>query len=185
MLVSQLCHRQYKVFWAYSLHGTKQVTHAKSDLGPYGAFCARKCQNNIAADHRTKAQRLDPPQRRVHETVMLIYKILRTTEWARLEEQGKTCGAPIDVQDGYIHLSTGSQAAETAAKHFAGENDLWLLALDSETLGRTLKWEISRGGADFPHLYRELKMSDVLWAVPLPLENGKHQFPSDLTGSSV
>ena len=79
-----------------------------------------------------------------------------------------------------MHFSTAAQAAETAAKHFAGEDDLWLLALDADTLGPDLKWEPSRGGALFPHLYRRLRRSDVLWARPLPLENGAHVFPEDM-----
>jgi uncharacterized protein (DUF952 family) len=111
---------------------------------------------------------------------MLIYKIFRAPEWALLQSDGETDGAPVDVADGYVHFSTAAQAAETAAKHFAGEDDLWLLALDADTLGPDLKWEPSRGGALFPHLYRRLRRSDVLWARPLPLENGAHVFPEDM-----
>jgi uncharacterized protein (DUF952 family) len=111
---------------------------------------------------------------------MLIYKIFRAPEWALLQSDGETDGAPVDVADGYVHFSTAAQAAETAAKHFAGEDDLWLLALDADTLGPDLKWEPSRGGALFPHLYRRLRRSDVLWARPLPLENVAHVFPEDM-----
>lgn len=111
---------------------------------------------------------------------MLIYKIFRAPEWAELQADGETDGAPIDVADGYVHFSTAAQAAETAAKHFAGEDGLWLLALDPETLGPELKWEPSRGGALFPHLYRRLRLSDVLWSRPLPLRNGAHVFPEDM-----
>ncbi|MGR3374314.1 DUF952 domain-containing protein [Pseudooceanicola nanhaiensis] len=111
---------------------------------------------------------------------MLIYKIFRAPEWALLQSDGETDGAPVDVADGYVHFSTAAQAAETAAKHFAGEDDLWLLALDADTLAPDLKWEPSRGGALFPHLYRRLRRSDVLWARPLPLENGAHVFPEDM-----
>jgi len=111
---------------------------------------------------------------------MLIYKIFRTDEWGALQAAGQTKGAPIDLADGYIHFSTASQAAETAAKHFAEAEGLWLLAVDVDTLGEDLKWEVSRGGADFPHLYRVLNLSDVLWAKPLPLINGLHQFPSEM-----
>lgn len=112
---------------------------------------------------------------------MLIYKIFRHHEWLALEANGSTKGAPIDVEDGYVHFSTAEQAAETAAKHFAGEADLFLLAVDADELGDVLKWEVSRGGAKFPHLYRELTMNDVLWAKPLPLSNGAHQFPPEFT----
>lgn len=108
---------------------------------------------------------------------MLILKIFRAPEWARLEREGETPGAPIDIEDGYIHFSTPAQAAETAAKHFAGEDGLMLVACDAEALGPELKWEPSRGGALFPHLYRVLRRSDVLWAEPLPIEDGTHRFP--------
>ncbi len=84
-------------------------------------------------------------------------------------------GAPIDVMDGFIHFSTSEQAEETAAKHFAAEEGLVLLAVESEGLSG-LKWEPSRGGALFPHLYRVLKIDDVLWAKPLPLSDGTHDF---------
>lgn len=108
---------------------------------------------------------------------MLIYKIFRGPEWADLKANSTTSGAPIDVIDGYVHFSTAAQAAETAAKHFAGEEGLVLLALESEALAPDLKWEPSRGGQMFPHLYRELRLSDILWNAPLPLVNGTHQFP--------
>lgn len=108
---------------------------------------------------------------------MLIYKIFRADEWAELQSQSVTKGAPIDIADGYVHFSTAEQARETAAKHFAGEDGLILLALDSDALGDDLKWEPSRGGALFPHLYRELRLSDVLWDKTLPIVDGIHQFP--------
>lgn len=108
---------------------------------------------------------------------MLIYKIFRADEWAELQSQSVTKGAPIDIADGYVHFSTAEQARETAAKHFAGEDGLILLALDSDALGDDLKWEPSRGGALFPHLYRELRLGDVLWDMPLPIVDGIHQFP--------
>lgn len=107
---------------------------------------------------------------------MLIYKIFRAGEWAELQAKGETQGAPIDVTDGYVHFSTAKQARETAAKHFAGEDGLVLLALESDDLD-PLKWEPSRGGALFPHLYRPIRLSDVLWSKPLPIVDGEHQFP--------
>lgn len=112
---------------------------------------------------------------------MLIYKILRGPEYAALQSEGQTDGAPIDVADGYIHFSTAAQAEETAAKHFAGAEGLWLLALESEPLGDALKWEPSRGGALFPHLYAPLRLADVLWAAPLPFKDGTHHFPEAMT----
>ncbi len=112
---------------------------------------------------------------------MLIYKIFRADEWQALREAGTSTGAPVDLSDGYIHFSTAEQAPETAAKHFAGEDGLMLLAIETDRLGDALKWETSRGGALFPHLYRELRLEDVHWAQPLPLESGAHQFPAGLS----
>lgn len=87
-------------------------------------------------------------------------------------------GAPVDLSDGFIHFSTATQAAETAAKHFAGQSDLLLLHIDSAKLGDKLKWEPSRGGALFPHLYGELALAAVTKVDSLPLgSDGSHQFP--------
>ena len=108
---------------------------------------------------------------------MEIYKILRADEWSDLRAKGETQGAPIDVSDGYIHFSTAEQARETAAKHFAGAEGLFLAALDTDRMGDALKWEVSRGGAEFPHLYGPLRLADVTWCQPLPLEAGVHRFP--------
>jgi uncharacterized protein (DUF952 family) len=108
---------------------------------------------------------------------MLIYKILRRAEWDAFRSAGQTGGAPVDLADGYIHLSTAAQVAETAAKHFAEESDLVLLAIETETLGDALHWEPSRGGQLFPHLYRPLRLSDVVWDKSLPLGASGHIFP--------
>ncbi|OZA07434.1 MAG: hypothetical protein B7Y02_13940 [Rhodobacterales bacterium 17-64-5] len=108
---------------------------------------------------------------------MLIYKVFRRPEWTAFRDAGQTLGAPIDLTDGYIHFSTAPQVAETVARHFAGESDLVLLALDSTRLGPALKWEPSRGGALFPHLYRPLLAADVLWDKSLPLGATGHIFP--------
>jgi len=112
---------------------------------------------------------------------MLIYKIFRSSEWDHLQSEGITSGASVDLADGYIHFSTAGQAKETATKHFSGEDGLWLLAVDADPLGSDLKWETSRGGALFPHLYRALRREDVLWARRLPLINGEHVFQDDMT----
>lgn len=108
---------------------------------------------------------------------MLIYKIFRASEWSALEATGETAGAPVDLTDGFIHFSTAGQAAETVARHFAGETELVLAACDADRLGPQLRWEPSRGGALFPHLYRNLRRDEVLWHAPLTLEDGAHQFP--------
>ncbi|PWK56269.1 DUF952 domain-containing protein [Roseicyclus mahoneyensis] len=111
---------------------------------------------------------------------MQIYKILTSPEWAELERAGETAGAPIDLADGFVHFSTADQVAETAARHFAGEDRLVLAAFDAEALGEALVWEPSRGGALFPHLYAPLRRADVIWHAPLPLQDGVHVFPADL-----
>ncbi len=109
---------------------------------------------------------------------MAIYKIFRAPEWEALQAAGRTAGAPIDLQDGFVHLSTAAQVEETAVRHFAGLADLVLVAVDEARLVPELAWEPSRGGELFPHLYRELRMEDVLWAVPLPLDGERHAFPA-------
>lgn len=108
---------------------------------------------------------------------MLIYKIFRRPEWDAFRASGETLGAPIDLTDGYIHFSTAAQVAETVSKHFTHESDLVLLALDSDALGEALIWEPSRGGQMFPHLYRALRLSDVIWDKSLPLGATGHIFP--------
>lgn len=95
---------------------------------------------------------------------MQIYKILRDAEWRQLAADGVSPGAPVDVADGFVHFSTAGQAGETLARHFAGETGLWLIACDAELLGPALRWEPSRGGALFPHLYRPLRRTDVVHA---------------------
>ncbi len=117
------------------------------------------------------------PTRAGITSLMLIYKIFRISEWAEFSAVGKTRGAPIDLADGYIHFSTGAQVAETCEKYFAGVEGLKLLVLDSEDFGKYLKWEPSRGGALFPHLYRALRLEDVMWQTDLPLGPKGHVFP--------
>ena len=107
---------------------------------------------------------------------MLIYKIFRPDEWAILQADGETTGAPIDVADGYVHFSGADTVEKTAALHFKDEEGLVLLAVEADGLD-ALKWEESRGGALFPHLFRKLRMSDILWHKPLPIVDGIHQFP--------
>ena len=108
---------------------------------------------------------------------MLIYKIFRRPEWDAMRAAGQTLGAPVDLADGYIHFSAAPQLAETAAKWFAGESDLVLLAINSDALGDDLKWEPARGGVLFPHLYRALTIADVVWDKSLPLGASGHIFP--------
>jgi uncharacterized protein (DUF952 family) len=107
-----------------------------------------------------------------------IYKITPQALWREAEAGGRFTGAPIDVADGFIHFSTAAQVRDTAAKHFAGQTDLLLVAIDKASLGPALKYEVSRGGALFPHLYDVLELNTVKWVKPLPLgADGAHQFP--------
>ena len=108
----------------------------------------------------------------------LIYKICPQALWREAEATGLFNGAPVDLKDGFIHFSTAAQARETAAKHFAGQADLVLVAVDGDVLGADLRWETSRGGDLFPHLYAVMPVSAVRWVKPLPLgAEGSHDFP--------
>lgn len=109
---------------------------------------------------------------------MRIYKIFRTAEWDEMQAQGDTLGAPVDLADGYVHFSTAATVQDTAARHFSGEDGLWLIVADGDAMGDALRWEVSRGGEKFPHLYRAFRMSDVIEARPLPLRDGHHVFPA-------
>jgi uncharacterized protein (DUF952 family) len=111
-----------------------------------------------------------------------IYKICTAAEWHAAEHAGVYGGSAVDRRDGFIHFSTAEQAAETAARHFAGQRDLVLIAVDPGKLGDRLKWEPSRGGALFPHLHGELALAAVLRVDPLPLDaSGRHVFPKLMT----
>ena len=107
----------------------------------------------------------------------LIFKIVGAEEWRSAEAVGVFGGAAVDLADGFMHFSTAGQAAETAAKWFAGRVDLNLIAVDAEALGDALRWEVSRGGALFPHLYAALPIAAVRWRRALPLgSDGRHEF---------
>ena len=107
-----------------------------------------------------------------------VYKICPAALWREAERAGVFRGSPVDLKDGFIHFSSAEQAAETAAKHFAGKPDLVLLRVDAASLGDKLKWEPSRGGALFPHLYGDLDPATVTKVDALPLgPDGRHQFP--------
>jgi uncharacterized protein (DUF952 family) len=108
----------------------------------------------------------------------MIYKICRMPDWREAERRGSFSGVGIDRRDGYIHFSTARQVRETAALHFAGQDDLALIAVDEAGLGPALKWESARDGTLFPHLYGELALAAVRWAEPLPFgPDGRHLFP--------
>jgi uncharacterized protein (DUF952 family) len=107
-----------------------------------------------------------------------LYKICPAALWRDAERAGVFRGSEVDRRDNFIHFSTSAQVAETAARHFAGQGDLLLISVDASRLGSALKWEPSRGGALFPHLYGPLALEDVNRVDPLPLgSDGSHVFP--------
>ena len=108
-----------------------------------------------------------------------VYKVLSVAAFAEAARQGHFTGSPDDLRDGFIHLSAAHQLAGTLAKHFARQKGLVLLALDADRLGAALKWEVSRGGEPFPHLYAPLDLVALLWAEKLPLgPDGRHVLPA-------
>ena len=110
--------------------------------------------------------------------VTTIYKICQRASWSMAEQTGVYAGSEADRRDGFIHFSTAEQLAGTAAKHFARQRDLLLVAVDADALGSALKWEPSRGGDLFPHLYAALPLAAVRWTRPLPEEvEGERALP--------
>lgn len=102
---------------------------------------------------------------------MRIYKVFRAAEWAELDRAGETSGSPDDRSDGFIHFSTRDQLGGTLAKHFQGEHNLILAAVETEDMpGGDLKWEQAANGQDYPHLYRPLSRTEVVWHRELPRE---------------
>jgi uncharacterized protein (DUF952 family) len=111
----------------------------------------------------------------------LIYKIVDSPSWHSAIATGQFNGAAIDLQDGFIHFSTANQVAETLQKYFAGRSDLLLICVDAQRLGDSLKWEVSRGGDHFPHLYASLPISAVVDQFDLPLlDDGRHRLPDSI-----
>ncbi len=112
--------------------------------------------------------------------MLVIYKILRKTEWEVAKKAARLDGSPADLADGYIHFSTHAQLEGTVARHFAGEEGLVVLAVDTEKLGPSLRWEASRGGLLFPHLYAALQLDQIEWAGSLSMsDDGAHIIPFD------
>ncbi|MFD1745292.1 DUF952 domain-containing protein [Rhizobium helianthi] len=110
----------------------------------------------------------------------LVYKIVPKELWQEAQKAGIFHGAPVDHADGFIHFSTARQARETARRHFKGQADLLLVAVEAEKLGEALRYEVSRGGDLFPHLYAALPLTSVVWTRPLPIgPDGDHEFPED------
>lgn len=109
--------------------------------------------------------------------MQIFYKILPRDVWISACAAGSFGGAGIDLADGYIHLSTATQVKETAARHFAGVENLVLVAISESVVSKHLKWEASRGGALFPHVYDAIDPAQVSWVKDLPWTGGAHQFP--------
>ena len=108
-----------------------------------------------------------------------IYKICPATNWSCAESDGVFKGSKNDIDDGFIHFSTAVQVPQTASLHFAGQNDLVVVAVDDQQLGGALKWEPARSGDLFPHLFGPLDLAAVLWVEELPLgPDGQHRFPA-------
>ena len=105
----------------------------------------------------------------------VVYKILTSPEWEEADAKGVFLGSAADLRDGFIHLSSAEQTEETVLRHFSGASVLVLVAVNTNALGAALRWEPSRGGALFPHLYRPLRSSEVVWARPFDARQ-----PSDL-----
>ena len=111
-------------------------------------------------------------------TDKLIYHVCRREEWTQAETSGFYAGSSQDQADGFIHFSNAAQVKESVAKHRAGQDGLEILEVDADALRAALRWEPSRGGQLFPHLYGKLPVSAVLRHAPLPLgPDGKHRFP--------
>ena len=113
--------------------------------------------------------------------VPVLYKIMPKQEWQTAQANGLYEGSGVDRRDGFIHLSASHQVRATARKHFSGKADLLLVSVAEEALGQSLKWEVSRGGDLFPHIYGALPLSAVSEVIPLPLVDGVHQFPGGLS----
>lgn len=114
----------------------------------------------------------------MNDKATVIYKIVPRDLWETARQVGVFKGAAIDLQDGYIHFSTAAQVKETVERHFAGQDDLVLVAVDDASLGQALVFEASRGGDLFPHLYGDLPFAAVLWETPLLRDDeGSHEFP--------
>jgi uncharacterized protein (DUF952 family) len=111
----------------------------------------------------------------------LIFKVTSREEWEKARKSGQFTGAAIDLADGYIHLSGAEQVRETAAKYFSGQENLVLVAYEANQFGAELKWEVSRGGALFPHVYGTLDPAKALWVKPLPWNGAAHDFPAEIS----
>jgi uncharacterized protein (DUF952 family) len=111
----------------------------------------------------------------------IFYKIEKASAWQKAVAAGVYVGSALDLKDGFIHLSTAAQACETARLHFAAQTDLILVAIPETAVVANLKWEASRGGQLFPHVFGTLNPADALWTKPLPWTGAAHDFPAEFT----
>ncbi len=115
-----------------------------------------------------------------------IYKVCGAAEWDEAARVGRYDGSSDDRRDGFIHFSTAAQLPGTLARHFAGRDDLLLIVIDAGSLGEALKWEPSRGGDLFPHLYGALPVSAALWTKPIERDgDGRHRLPAVISGGPI
>jgi uncharacterized protein (DUF952 family) len=110
----------------------------------------------------------------------LLFKITSEAEWKQAQAKGVFGGSALDLKDGFIHLSTADQVRETARLHFAGQKNLLLVAVPEAVVAHNLKWEASRGGKMFPHIYAKLDPAVCLWVKPLSWNGATHVFPSEV-----
>jgi uncharacterized protein (DUF952 family) len=112
--------------------------------------------------------------------LQILYKIIDSKAWGVAVADGVFHGAAIDLRDGYIHLSTATQVKETARLHFAGVAGLLLVAIHEAQVAGRLKWEASRGGQLFPHVYGTIDPAQIVWAKPLLWDGETHVFPAEM-----
>jgi uncharacterized protein (DUF952 family) len=129
----------------------------------------------------TNLEKNPPPMPLKIGSPQLIYKIVGDDDWRLAQERGRYDGSRDDLRDGFIHFSSAEQVAGTAAKHFRARADLLLVAVRADAVNADLKWEPSRNGELFPHLYAPLNLDAVAWTTPLPVgRDGVHVLPERL-----
>jgi uncharacterized protein (DUF952 family) len=161
----------------YYLKGAKSAIHYRNRNAGLEVAEARRY------GHRMDRSDPENPKRiqlltEIHKPVSTIYKVCPASAWREAERQGAYRGSADDTRDGFIHFSTASQLPGTVVKHFAGQTGLFLIAVDADALGDALKWEPSRGGELFPHLYSELDLGAVKGILELRTRSdGSHDIP--------
>jgi uncharacterized protein (DUF952 family) len=114
---------------------------------------------------------------------LYIYKVLTAAQWVQFQAQKSFTGSPVDVADGFIHLSCAGQLKETLDKWYAGEDEVAVLQVTASQVAENLKYEVSRGGAEFPHLFADLSLSAITKVWLVSSEAGAYRLPQDLTAN--